>query len=58
MILLFENNPKVFELPLFSFNSVEDLVRKNKISGTPTETVNTYSVVHRSLSDPFVPTYR
>ncbi|RMX39312.1 hypothetical protein pdam_00017862, partial [Pocillopora damicornis] len=44
---------EVFELPLFS---LKDLVRKGKITGTPTETVDISSVVHRSLSDPFVPT--
>ena len=30
---LFENNPKVFELPLFSSTSLEDLVRKSKLMG-------------------------
>ena len=55
---LFEKNPKVCELPLFSSNSLEDLVRKSKITGTLTETENMYSVAHRCLSDPFVPTHR
>ena len=36
----------------------EDLVRKSKITGTPAETVDISSVVHRSLCDPFVPTHR
>ena len=30
---LFGNNPKVFELPLFSSTSLEDLVRNRKIMG-------------------------
>ena len=51
---LFENDPKVFERPLFSLNSLEDLVSKIKIRRTPAETVDLYSVVHCSLSNPFV----
>ena len=47
---LFEINPKVFELPLFSSTSLNDLVRKSKITGTPAETVDINSVVHRSLA--------
>ena len=55
---LFENDPKVFERPLFSLNSLEDLVSKIKIRRTPAETVDLYSVVHCSLSNPFVPYHR
>ena len=55
---LFEKNPKVCELRLFSSNSLEDLVRKSKITGTLAETEDMYSVAHRILSDPFVPTHR
>ena len=47
-----------FELPLFSSNSSEGLVRKSKITGTPEENEDIYSVVHRSVSDPFVPIHR
>ena len=47
---LFENNPKVFELPLFTSTSLNDLVRRSKITGTPAETVDINSVVHRSLA--------
>ena len=54
---LFEKNPKVFEPSNFSLNSLEDLVRKSKITGTPVETVNINSVVYRSFSDLFVPTH-
>ena len=54
---LFEKNPKVFEPSNFSLNSLEDLVRKSKITGTPAETVDINSVVYRSFSDLFVPTY-
>ena len=46
----FENNPKVFELPLFTSTSLNDLVRRSKITGTPAETVDINSVVHRSLA--------
>ena len=53
---LFEKNPKVFEPSNFSLNSLEDLVRKSKITGTPVETVDINSVVYRSFSDLFVPT--
>ena len=51
---LFEKNPKVFELQLFFSNSLKDLVKKSKITGTPAETVDISSVVHRSLRDQFV----
>ena len=51
---LFEKNPKVFKLQFFFSNSLKDPVRKSKITGTPAETVNISSVVHRSLSDQFV----
>ena len=40
--------PKISELQLFFLNSLEDLVRKTKITGTPAETVDILSVVHRS----------
>ena len=45
-------------MPLFSSNSLADLVRKRHISGTLAETVDMYAVVLRSLSHPFLPTYR
>ena len=45
---LFEKNPKVFELQLFFSNSLKDLVKKSKITGTPAETVDISSVVHHS----------
>ena len=51
---LFEKNPKVFELQLFFSNSLKDLVRKCNITGTPVETVDISSVVHRFLRDHFV----
>ena len=51
---LFEKNPKVFQLQLFFSNSLKDLVRKSKITGTPAETVDISSVVHHSLRDRFV----
>ena len=51
---LFEENPKVFELQLFFSNSLKDLVRKSNITGTPAETVDISSVVHRFLRDHFV----
>ena len=51
---LFEKNPKVFELQLFFSNSLKDLVRKCNITGTPAETVDISSVVHRFLRDHFV----
>ena len=51
---LFEKNPKVFELQLFFSNSLKDLVRKSNITGTPAETVDISSVVHRFLRDHFV----
>ena len=53
---LFEKNPKVFEPSNFSLNSLEDLVRKSKITGTPVETVDINSVAYRAFSDLFVPT--
>ena len=51
---LFEKNPKVFELQLFFSNSLKDLVRKSNITGTPAETVDISSVVHRFFRDHFV----
>ena len=51
---LFEKNPKVSELQLFSSNSSKDLVRKSKIAGIPAETAEISSVVNRSLRDQFV----
>ena len=45
---LFEKNPKVFELQLFFSNSLKDLVKKSKITGTPAETVDISPVVHHS----------
>ena len=51
---LFEKNPKVFEPQLFFPNSLKDLVRKSNITGTPAETVDISSVVHRFLRDHFV----
>ena len=52
---LFEKNPKVSaELQLIFSNSSKDLVRKSKITGIPTETVDISLVVHRSLRDQFV----
>ena len=33
---------KVFELPLISSNSLKDLVRKSKITGTPAENMDIY----------------
>ena len=45
-------------MPLFSSNSLADVVRKRHISGTLAETVDMYAVVLRSLSHPFLPTYR
>ena len=53
VIVCFENNPKVFEQPLFSSTSLDDLVRKSKITGT----LNIYSVAHRSLIKQLVCTY-
>ena len=43
---LSEKNPKVFELQLFSLNSKEDLVRKSKIMGTLSETVDLKKNLH------------
>ena len=45
---------EVFELQLFFLNSLKDLVRKSKITGTPAETVDILSVVYRSQGDRFV----
>ena len=51
---LFENNPKVFELPLFSSTSLEDLVIKSKIMGW---LVTYYAVIYipKCSSTPFQP---
>ena len=49
---LFEKNPKICVLPLFSSNSLEE---KRQITESPAGTVGIYSLVHRSISDPFVP---
>ena len=51
---LFGNNPKVFELPLFSSTSLEDLVRKSKIMGW---LVTYYAVIYipKCSSTPFQP---
>ena len=57
-IICREKSKCFFELPLFSSNSSEGLVRKSKITGTPEENEDIYSVVHRSVSDPFVPIHR
>ena len=51
---LFEKNPKVYEPLLFFSNSLEDIVRISKVTGTPPETADISSVVHRSLRDQFV----
>ena len=51
---LFEKNPKVFELQFSFSHSLKDLFRKSKITRTPAETVDTSSVVHRSLRDQLV----
>ena len=45
-------------MPLFSSNSLADLVRKRHISGTLAETVDMYTGVLRSFSYSFIPTYR
>ena len=45
---------EVFELQLFFLNSLKDLVRKSKNTGTPAETVDILSVVYRSQGDRFV----
>ena len=37
---------KIFELPLFSWDSLEDLVRNSKITGARAETVDIFPVVH------------
>ena len=52
---LFEKNPKVFEPSNFSLNSLEDLVRKSKITGTPAETGHKFSCV--SLLQRLICTY-
>ena len=51
---LFEKNPKICVLPLFSSNSLEE---KRQITESPAGTVGIYSLVHRSISDPFLPMY-
>ena len=52
-----EKNPKVFELPITSQTPGRILSGK---ASTPEENmaIYIYSVVYRSLSDPFVPTHR
>ena len=40
---LIEKNPKVFQPPLFSSNSVKEHVKKSKIKGTWEETVDIFS---------------
>lgn len=40
----------------FLLEVLGESVGKGKTTGTPAETVDIYSVVHRSLSNPFVPT--
>ena len=37
---------KIFELPLFSWDSLEDLIRNSKITGARAETVDIFPVVH------------
>ena len=37
---------KVFELPLFSWDSLEDIIRNSKITGARAETVDIFPVVH------------
>lgn len=46
---------RFFEVPLFSSNSLADLVRKRHISGTLAETVDMYTGVLRSFSYSFIP---
>ena len=54
---LIKKNPKVFEPLLFCTISVEDLSRIAR-SRELGQKLWTYSVVHRCLSDQFVPTQR
>ena len=37
---------KIFELPLFSWDSLEDIIRNSKITGARAETVDIFPVVH------------
>ena len=37
---------KIFELPLFSWDSLEDIIRNSKITGARAETVDVSPVVH------------
>ena len=46
---------KGFKLTLSSTNFLEDLVRKSNFTGTPAETMDIYSDMHRSFCNPFVP---
>ena len=52
---LLEKKLKVFKLTLSSTNFLEDIVRKSNFTGTPAETMDIYSDVHRSFCNPFVP---
>ena len=52
---LLEKKLKVFKLTLFSTNVLEDLVRKSNFTGTPAETMEICSDMHRSFCNPFVP---
>ena len=54
---LLEKKLKVFKLKLFSTNVLEDLVRKSNFTGTPAETMEICSDMHRSFCNPFVPHY-
>ena len=40
---------KVFELPLYSWDSWEDMIRNSKITGARAETVDIFPVVHLYL---------
>ena len=40
---------KVFELPLHSWDSLEDMIRNSKITGARAETVDIFPVVHLYL---------
>ena len=51
---LFEKNPKVFEPQFFLLELPEGSCQESKITGTPAETVDVSSAVHRSLRDQFV----
>ena len=57
VIVYLRKKPKVCKLSLFFSNSLEDLIRKSKISRAPAETEDMYLVVHRSLSGLSVPTH-